>query len=145
MNGTSPACALAAGVVALMYGKNPKLTPAQVNDVLIATAHRPAQGGSALLGYGPIDAAAAVRAAASPPKDGTPPVTYRGKEHLAAPDGTPRTKHAPLEQGLWMTGLVAAGVGLALLVAGVLLARSGRRRAPAGATGMTHPHGPYPG
>ncbi|MEU8032049.1 S8 family serine peptidase [Streptomyces sp. NPDC049099] len=145
INGTSPACALAAGVVALMYGKNPKLTPAQVNDVLIATAHRPAGGGSARLGYGPIDAAAAVKAAASPPEDRTAPVTYHGREHLATPDGTPKTRHAPLEQGLWMTGLVAAGAGLVLLIAGVLLARSGRRRAPAGTMGMAQPHGPFPG
>ncbi|MFF7352311.1 S8 family serine peptidase [Streptomyces filipinensis] len=145
INGTSPACALAAGVVALLYGKNRELTPAQVNDILIATAHRPARGGSALLGYGRIDAAAAVQAAASPPKDRTAPVSYQGKEHLATPDGTAKTKHAPLEQGLWMTGLVAAGVGLGLLVVAVLLARSARRREPAGPAGMAHPRGPFPG
>ncbi|MGW5482127.1 S8 family peptidase [Streptomyces sp. NPDC004008] len=145
VNGTSPACALAAGVVALMYAKNPKLTPAQVNDVLIATTHRPAGGGSALLGYGPINADAAVKAAAAPPKDATGPVAYKGREHLATPDGTPKAKHAPLEQGLWMTGLVAAGAGLAFLIGGGLLARSGRRNVPAGPAGVAQPQGSFPG
>ncbi|MFF4962158.1 S8 family serine peptidase [Streptomyces sp. NPDC001222] len=145
VDGTSPACALAAGVVGLMYAKNPKLTPAQVDDVLIATTHRPAGGGSALLGYGPINAEAAVRAAASPPKDMTGAVAYKGKEHLVTPDGTPKTKHAPLEQGLWTTGLVGAGAGLAFLIGGTLLARSGRRKVTAAVGGMVQPQGPFPG
>jgi subtilisin family serine protease len=145
VDGTSPACALAAGVVALMYARNPKLTAAQVNDVLIATAHRPAGGGSALLGYGPINADAAVKASVSPPKDRTEAVAYKGREHLVTPDGTPKTTHPPLEQGMWMTGLIAAGVGLVFLIGGVLLARSGRRKASAGAVGMVQPQGYFPG
>jgi subtilisin family serine protease len=145
VNGTSPACALAAGVVALMKAKNPKLTPAQVNDVLIATTHRPAGGGSALLGYGRINAVAAVKGAASPSEDETTPVAYKGKEHLATPDGTPKTTHPEMEQEVWLTGLVAAGVGLAFLIGGVLLARSGRRRSSAGATGAVQPQRVFPG
>ncbi|WP_230396517.1 S8 family peptidase [Streptomyces blattellae] len=147
VDGTSPACALAAGVVALMYGKNPKLSPAQVNDILIDTTHRPAGGASAVLGYGLIDADAAVKAAASPPKDTTSSVAYKGKEHLATPDGTSKTTHPEMEQGLWMTGLAAAGVGLVFLLGGVLLARSGRskRTVPAGAPGMGQPQGYFPG
>lgn len=144
-DGTSPACALAAGVVALMKSKNPKLTPAQVNAVLIATTHRPADGGSALLGYGRINAAAAVKAAVSPPEDETAPAAYRGKEHLAAPDGTPKTTHPEMDQTLWLTGLVAAGVGLALLAGGVLLSLSGRRKPPAQAPSGMHPQGSFPG
>lgn len=145
VDGTSPACALAAGVVALMHAKNPKLTPAQANDILSATAHHPAGGGSALLGYGPINAAAAVKAAASPPKDTTAPVAYKGKVHLAAPDGTPKTKNAPLEQGLWMTGLAAAGGGLVFLIGGALLAMWGRRKHSAVAAGMHQPQGAFRG
>jgi subtilisin family serine protease len=145
VDGTSPACALAAGVVALMYAKNPKLTPAQVNDVLIATTHRPAGGGSAVLGYGRINAAAAVKAAASPPEDETAPVAYKGKEHLATPDGTPKTTHPEMEQGVWLTGLVAAGVGLALLAGGVLLALSGRRKSAAQVPSGMQPQGSFPG
>ena len=145
VDGTSPACALAAGVVALMYAENPKLTPAQANDVLIATTHRPSGGGSAVLGYGLINADAAVQAAASPPKDMTGAVAYKGNEHLATPDGTPKAKHAPLEQGLWMTGLVAAGGGLVFLIGGAVLALTGRRKVRAGAAGMVQPQGSFPG
>ncbi|MDC0772167.1 S8 family peptidase [Streptomyces sp. HD] len=144
-NGTSPACALAAGVVALMKAKNPKLTPAQVNSVLTATTHRPAGGGSAVLGYGRINAAAAVKAAASPPEDKTAPVAYKGKEHLATPDGTPKTTHPEMDQSLWLTGLIAAGVGLALLAGGVLLALSGRRKPTPQAPSLMRPQGSYPG
>ncbi|MGW6734169.1 S8 family peptidase [Streptomyces sp. NPDC055013] len=144
-DGTSPACALAAGVVALMKAKNPKLTPAQVNSALIATTHRPAGGGSALLGYGLINAAAAVKAAASPSKDATAPVAYKGKEHLATPDGTPKTTHPEMDQTLWLTGLVAAGVGLALLAGGALLALSGRRKSAAQAPSGMQPLGSFPG
>lgn len=143
-NGTSPACALAAGVVALMKAKNPKLTPTQVSGVLMATTHRPAGGASALLGYGRINAAAAVKAAGSPPKDGTGPVAYKGKEHLATPDGTPKTTHPEMEQEVWLTGLIAAGVGLAALAGGVLLAWSGRRKPPA-RTPVMHHQAPFPG
>ncbi|MFE4575244.1 S8 family peptidase [Streptomyces chartreusis] len=145
VDGTSPACALAAGVVALMRAENPKLTPSQANDVLIATTHRPAGGGNAMLGYGLINADAAVKAAASPPKDMTGAVAYKGNEHLATPDGTPKTTHPELDQGLWMTGLVAAGGGLVFLIGGVFLSRSGRRNDQAGAAHMMQPQGPYPG
>lgn len=145
VDGTSPACALAAGVVALMHAENPKLTPAQANDVLIATTHRPPGGGNAMLGYGLINADAAVKAAASPPKDMTGAVAYKGKQHLATPDGTPKIKHPELDQGLWMTGLVGGTVGLVLLIGGVLLARSGRRATPAATAGMVRPQGPFPG
>lgn len=144
-DGTSPACALAAGVVALMKAKNPKLTPAQVNGVLIATTHRPAGGGSALLGYGRINAAAAVEASASPPADESAPVAYKGKEHLATPDGTSKTTHPEMDQALWLTGLVAAGVGLALLAGGVMLALSGRRKQAAQAPSVMQPQGSFPG
>ncbi|MFK0120540.1 S8 family peptidase [Streptomyces sp. NPDC090994] len=145
VNGTSPACALAAGVVALMYAKNPDLTPAQVNDILIATTNRPPEGGGPLLGYGAIDAAAAVAAAASPPKDETAPIAHKGKQHLATPDGTPKTTHPDLEQGLWTTGLAAAGTGLALLTGGALLIRSARREPPTGTASIPPPPGPSTG
>lgn len=116
-----------------------------MKDVLIATTHRPAGGGSALLGYGRINGAAAVKAAVSPPKDETAPVAYKGKEHLATPDGTPKTTHPEMEQEVWLTGLVAAGVGLAFLVGGVLLAWSGRRKSAARTPSVMQPQGSFPG
>ncbi|MFI0816409.1 S8 family peptidase [Streptomyces sp. NPDC021098] len=133
VNGTSPAAALTSGVVALMLSHNDKLTPAQVRTVLTKTAHHPAGGRDALVGYGPIDAAAAVRAAAKPPADGTVPAKYTGKEHLATPDGTPKTQHPPLETDLVTIGLGSAGVGLLMVIGAVLITRAGRRRAAAAA------------
>ena len=97
-----------------------------------------------MLGYGLINADAAVKAAAAPPKDRTGAVAYNGNEHLAAPDGTPKTTHPELEQGLWMTGLIAAVAGLVSLIGGVFLARSGRRNDQAGTTHMMPPQGSYP-
>lgn len=69
--GTSSACPGAAGVAALVLAANPKLTRAEVRDVLKETAVKidpaggayDARGHSKLYGYGRLDAAAAVRAA----------------------------------------------------------------------------------
>ncbi|MFD7503092.1 S8 family serine peptidase [Streptomyces sp. NPDC059850] len=129
VNGTSPAAALTSGVVALMLSHNDKLTPAQIRALLTKTANHPADGRNALVGYGQIDAAAAVRASANPPADGTDPAKYTGKEHLATPDGTPKTQHPPLETELVTIGLGAAGVGLLMVIGAVLITRAGRRRA----------------
>lgn len=143
INGTSPATALASGVVALMLSHNPKLTPAQVRAILTGTARHPQGSWNALLGYGPINAAAAVKAAAAPPDDKTAPVKYEGKEHFANPVGTPKTTHPPMEQEVWLTGLGAAGVGLLMLIGGLLLALLGRRKGGAGVTAMAPPPGSF--
>ena len=137
ISGTSPAGALAAGVVALMHAHNPKLTPAQVRSILTSTAHHPAGGHNALVGYGQINAAAAVQAAGSPPADRAAVVPYKGKEHLATPDGAPKTSHAEMEQGIWWGGLGAAGVGLLMLAVGLVMVLLRRRRAAA--AGMAPP------
>ncbi|WP_308297394.1 S8 family serine peptidase [Streptomyces sp. ISL-22] len=143
IQGTSPATALTSGVVALMLSHNPKLTPAQVRAILTSTARHPQGGWNALLGYGQINAPAAVKAAASPPDDKTVPVKYEGKEHFATPVGTSKTTHPPMEQEMWLTGLGAAGVGLLMLIGGLLLALKGRRKAGAGGTVMAPPPGQF--
>ncbi|MFG2601799.1 S8 family serine peptidase [Streptomyces sp. NPDC048462] len=124
-DGTSPACALTAGVVALMLSHNPKLTPAQVRSALTTTAHHPEGGRDALVGYGLINAPAAVLAAASPAKDRTTPVKYTGKEHFGTPTGTSKVTHPAMEQGIWLSGLGAAGGGLVLVLVAIFV---GRRR-----------------
>ena len=142
VDGTSPACALASGVVALMLSHNPKLTPAQTRAILTSTARHPQGGWNAFVGYGQINAAAAVKAAASPAADKTVPVKYKGKEHFGTPVGTSTTKHPPMEQSLWLTGLGAAAVGLLMLAGGVLLVAGGRRKRSA-TTVMAPPPGPF--
>lgn len=143
VDGTSPAAALASGVVALMLSRNPKLTPAQTRAILTGTAGHPQGGWNALVGYGHINATAAVKGAASPPADKTAPVKYQGEEHFATPVGTSKTTHPDMEQGLWLTGLGAAGVGLLLLVGGLLLVLGGRRKANSGMAAMAPPSGPF--
>ncbi|MFE7314103.1 S8 family serine peptidase [Streptomyces sp. NPDC057555] len=138
--GTSPAAALTSGVAALMLSHNHKLTPAQVRQVLTATAHHPAGGSNPLVGAGQINAAAAVQAAANPPADRTAPVQYTGKEHPAGTDGTPKTKHAKAPAEPKVIGYSLAGVGLLMVVSAVLIGVLARNRAQQDST--TAPQGP---
>jgi type VII secretion-associated serine protease mycosin len=61
VSGTSPACALVAGVAALIKSKYPRLAPDLVASALTSTAtDRPAGGYSSQVGFGIVDAAAAL-------------------------------------------------------------------------------------
>jgi subtilisin family serine protease len=66
VSGTSPACALTAGVVALIKAKYPALTDSQVISAITATTTRrtrPRGGWDEQIGFGVVDAAAALTAA----------------------------------------------------------------------------------
>ncbi len=64
VSGTSPACALTAGVVALIRSKYPRLTAPQVRRAIIWSAsNRPAGGYDDEIGFGTVDAVAALRSA----------------------------------------------------------------------------------
>ena len=62
VSGTSPACALVAGVAALIKSRYPGISPAKVLQALTATAHQPLPGGSynVLTGFGIVNADAAL-------------------------------------------------------------------------------------
>jgi type VII secretion-associated serine protease mycosin len=61
VSGTSPACALVAGVAALIKSKYPRLAPDLVASVLKSTTtDRPADGYDSQVGFGIVDAAAAL-------------------------------------------------------------------------------------
>jgi hypothetical protein len=61
VDGTSPACALVAGVAALLKSKYPKISPAQVTEALTTTAQQSPSGSySVLTGFGIVDAEAAL-------------------------------------------------------------------------------------
>ncbi|HEV2378010.1 MAG TPA: S8 family serine peptidase [Streptosporangiaceae bacterium] len=61
VSGTSPACALTAGVAALVKARFPAMPPALVDDAITAsTTHRPPHGYSQRVGFGTVDAAAAL-------------------------------------------------------------------------------------
>src|SRR5579875_3508161 len=64
VSGTSPACALAAGVAALIKSRYPHLAPALVARAMISTTrYRPPGGYDGSVGFGTVDAAAALAAA----------------------------------------------------------------------------------
>ena len=64
VSGTSPACALTAGVAALVKSRYPKLTAAQVQSAITqSTSNRPHDGYNDQVGFGTVDAAAALRMA----------------------------------------------------------------------------------
>ena len=88
VSGTSPACALAAGVAALIRSVYPALPPAWVAAAITSTAsNRPARGYDDKVGFGTVNAAAALTAA-----------QRLSAQRLAGP-GSPRT-------GLHKPGLV---------------------------------------
>lgn len=61
VDGTSPACALVAGVAALLKSRYPKISPAQVTEALTATAQQDPPGSySVLTGFGIVNADAAL-------------------------------------------------------------------------------------
>lgn len=62
VSGTSPACALTAGVAALIKSRYPKLTAPQVRRAIVwSAANRPPGGYDDEVGFGTVDAAAALR------------------------------------------------------------------------------------
>ncbi len=61
VDGTSPACALVAGVAALIESRYPKITPALVTQALTETTQQSPSGGyDVLTGFGIVDAGAAL-------------------------------------------------------------------------------------
>ncbi len=61
VSGTSPACALVAGVAALIKARHPWLAPALVDRAIISTTRdRPLHGYDERVGFGMVDAAAAL-------------------------------------------------------------------------------------
>jgi len=84
---TSAAAALVSGVVALILARYPQMTPPAVEQAIATTAsHQPAGGYSVDTGFGEVDAAAALAAAASyaAPDAGGP-----GSVDVSGPGGQP--------------------------------------------------------
>ncbi|TMR92085.1 S8 family peptidase [Nonomuraea basaltis] len=127
-NGTSPACALAAGTVALMLSRNPDLSPRQVRDILVKTARKPPSGYTVFLGFGLIDAGAAVKAAGVAKPTEVAAVPYKGAKHFGnGPVGSPVT-NPPIDSGYLVAGGVGVGIGLLCLGGALLLLRRPRAR-----------------
>jgi subtilisin family serine protease len=142
--GTSPSAALVSGVAALIRSRYPALSPALVAQALItSTAHRPSGGYSTEIGFGEVDAAAALRAAgrlaAAAPATGLAAARFYGSP------GTPGHASSairPIQVVHRNTRLIAAytaaayGGAVCAIIATVLLiwmirrSRRDRRQAP---------------
>jgi type VII secretion-associated serine protease mycosin len=123
--GTSAASAFVSGAVALIKAAHPGLTPAQIKQLLEKTARdAPTGGRDDDQGFGFIDPAAAIKAAANIEPDALRATAYGRKYFGAGPDTTDDTPDSP-----GWAGPLAGALGVALLAASVLLWR-GRRGAP---------------
>ncbi len=132
VSGTSPACALTAGVAALIKARYPSLAPALVvRAITSSTRNRPRGGYDDKVGFGTVDAAAALAAAGRlaghlRPAGGLPVSTHFGGGSAAVPAVPVRPRGA--------TGLITAvlaGLGC-LALAGLAGTALTRLRRPGG-------------
>jgi type VII secretion-associated serine protease mycosin len=137
VSGTSPACALTAGVAALIRSAYPELPASEVAEALTTTTqNRPPGGYNDDVGFGTVDAAAALTAArklnAEPATQaGLATSGHFGGGHAAVP-AAPVFKRGP---GLLIVFAVLVVVSLALVsvaLSGLVVLRR-RLRPPAGA------------
>jgi subtilisin family serine protease len=120
--GTSAAAAFVSGAVALVRSAHPDLTPAQIKRLLRDTARNaPADGRDDSRGFGFVDPAAAIEAAARLKPQGLRPAAHGEKYFGPGPD----TAASDGGTAGW-AGPLAGGAGGVLLVASVVLWR-GRR------------------
>ncbi len=127
-DGTSPAAALVSGVAALVRSRFPKLSPAQVRDVLERTAARPAAGYTEDVGWGVVQAAAALRMAATLAPEPAAPEPTAGRSHLLGDGGPPRVGLRALDVRQLIISLALLPLGGLCLTGAVLLVCLGRRR-----------------
>jgi hypothetical protein len=128
VTGTSPACALTAGVAALVKAKYQDLTDTQVIDAITTSttpASRPAGGYNDQVGFGEVNAAGALTAAGriaatKPPDRGFTATAHfgGGVAAIPAPPVAPRGRTAlVLYCLLGAAGLVLVAVGISRLFA----------------------------
>ena len=129
VDGTSPACALVAGVAALIESRYRGISPALVTQALTTTAHNGPSGRyNERTGFGTVDAAAALRAAGTltgvrPAASQVSPSAHFG----GGPAAVPPPPVAPRGIGQLVLCAVFAAVSLALALAAGLRLRVLRR------------------
>ncbi|MET8245238.1 type VII secretion-associated serine protease mycosin [Streptomyces sp. NPDC005202] len=120
--GTSAASAFVSGAAALIKAAHPGLTPAQIKKLLEDTAREaPVGGRDDSRGFGFVDPAAAIEAAARLKPEGLHAAAYGAKYFGSGPDAT----QSGNDTSSW-AGPLAGSVGGVLLVVAVVLSR-GRR------------------
>ena len=143
VSGTSPACALTAGVAALIKARYPHLAPALVvRAITSSTQNRPVRGYDDKVGFGTVDAAAAMTAAATLAAEpgGQPAAAatrYFGGGSAAVSPVPVRPRSVA---GLAVSSLLAL-ISLTIAVMAwtrLIVQRRARRRAVRGALAQTH-------
>jgi hypothetical protein len=135
VSGTSPACALTAGVAALIKSKYPGLPAAKViNAITSSTWHRPRGGYDRQVGFGTVNAAAALAAAGHFGRRGQAGRTLAGRA-LAAADhfggGPQAVPAAPVRpRGPLAVLLYCLLAGACLVLIGVVAVRLVALRQP---------------
>src|SRR5262249_53958067 len=121
VDGTSPACALVAGVAALLKSRYPGISPALVKEALTTTAQQtPAGSYDVNTGFGIVDAGAAL-AKAKKLVNGRPQGAQvpRDAHFGGGPAAVPAAPVAPRGDGARTLFIVLAIVSLAVALAGV--------------------------
>ncbi len=160
VSGTSPACALVAGVAALVKASYPRLSPALVGQAIISTTRdRPRHGYDQRVGFGMADAAASLAEAKVLSRDvgdaglaasdfaGAHGVVRPGQHFGGGPSLVPRPPVRP--RGMWpLAGFGLLGLtSLVLVVSSVTritVARRSRRHAAASRPLAARPPGSPP-
>lgn len=128
-DGTSPATAFVSGIAALIKSRYPRLPPALVAQAIInATTHRPAGGYDSAVGFGEVDAAAALDQAGRLGGARMTGAGLAGSAHFAPATGGPiRVVHH--DTGVLVTYGTLGALGISGLVA-LLIVGAVRRREP---------------
>lgn len=120
-DGTSPAAALVSGVVALIRSRYPKLSAAQVRDVLERSATHPMGGYSEDVGWGVVQAGGALRLAATLTPAPATPEPAPARSRLLGDGRRAVVGLAGIDSARIVTSLGLLPVGGALLAVAVLL------------------------
>ncbi len=128
-SGTSPASALVAGVAALIRSRYPKLPPALVVQALVSsTSHRPAGGYSPAIGFGEVNAAAALAAAARLAGQRASPVKPPGS-HFGASTGAIVVVQHDYHVIAMLLGLAVVLLAGCIILVAITIRRATRRPA----------------
>ena len=138
VSGTSPACALTAGVAALIRSKYPRLTAAQVRSAITeSSSHRPKDRYDDHVGFGTVDAAAALRTAGVLARQVPAGSSRAGQAAAAGQFGNGQAGVAafpvpPRGRGKLFVLLAIAAACLLLVIASLWLLAAGRRSRKSG-------------
>jgi type VII secretion-associated serine protease mycosin len=149
-DGTSPAGALVSGIAALIKSQYPALSPAQVEQALVTSAtRRPPGDYSVQVGFGEVDAVAALTAAGTlaaghPGKGAGPAFAGAGAPGGALPPIAVVHRNRGAITAYAAAATAAAMLAAICLAALVVLARRGRRARTGVPVAPYPPYPPYP-